>query len=67
MLPFRLFRSRAFSAANAVSLLMTFGMFGSIVLLAQFFQVVQGYSTLQAASGPCPGPSCRSSWLPLPA
>ena len=48
MLPLRLFRSRAFSAANAVSLLMTFGMFGSIFLLAQFFQVVQGYSPLQA-------------------
>jgi len=48
MLPLRLFRSRSFSAANVVSLLMTFGMFGSIFLLAQFFQVVQGYSPLQA-------------------
>jgi EmrB/QacA subfamily drug resistance transporter len=48
MLPLRLFRSRAFTAANAVSMLMTFGMFGSIFLLAQFFQVVQGYSPLEA-------------------
>ncbi len=48
MLPLRLFRSRAFTAANVVSLLMTFGMFGSIFLLAQFFQVVQGYSPLEA-------------------
>ncbi len=48
MLPLRLFRSRSFSAANAVSMLMTFGMFGSIFLLAQFFQVVQHYSPLQA-------------------
>ena len=48
MLPLRLFRSRSFSAANMVSLLMTFGMFGSIFLLAQFFQVVQGYSPLEA-------------------
>ncbi len=48
MLPLRLFRSRAFAAANGVSLLMTFGMFGSIFLLAQFFQVVQGYSPLEA-------------------
>jgi EmrB/QacA subfamily drug resistance transporter len=48
MLPLRLFRSRSFSAANAVSMLMTFGMFGSIFLLAQFFQVVQGYSPFQA-------------------
>jgi EmrB/QacA subfamily drug resistance transporter len=48
MLPLRLFRSRSFSAANVVSMLMTFGMFGSIFLLAQFFQVVQHYSPLQA-------------------
>ena len=48
MLPLRLFRSRAFTSANVVSMLMTFGMFGSIFLLAQFFQVVQGYSPLQA-------------------
>jgi EmrB/QacA subfamily drug resistance transporter len=48
MLPLRLFRSRAFAAANIVSLLMYFGMFGSIFLLAQFFQVVQGYSPLEA-------------------
>src|SRR5687768_6667208 len=48
MIPLRLFRSRAFTAANLVSILMTFGMFGSIFLLAQFFQVVQGYSPLEA-------------------
>jgi EmrB/QacA subfamily drug resistance transporter len=48
MLPLRFFRSRAFSAANAVSLLMSFGLFGSIFLLAQFFQIVQGYSPLEA-------------------
>src|ERR687896_763803 len=48
MLPLRLFRSRAFSAVNAVSLAMYFGVFGSIFLLAQFFQVAQGYSPLEA-------------------
>jgi EmrB/QacA subfamily drug resistance transporter len=48
MLPLRLFRSRTFSAANIASLFMYFGMFGSIFLLAQFFQVVQGYSPFQA-------------------
>jgi len=48
MLPLRLFRSRTFSAANIASLLMYFGMFGSIFLLAQFFQLVQGYSPFQA-------------------
>ncbi len=48
MLPLRLFRSRAFTAANIVSMLMTFGMFGSVFLLAQFFQNVQGYSPFDA-------------------
>jgi EmrB/QacA subfamily drug resistance transporter len=48
MLPVRFFRNRTFSAANAAGFLMFFGMFGSIFLLAQFFQTVQGYSPLQA-------------------
>jgi EmrB/QacA subfamily drug resistance transporter len=48
MLPLRFFRNRSFTAANVGSLLMFFGMFGSIFLLAQFFQTVQGYSPLAA-------------------
>jgi EmrB/QacA subfamily drug resistance transporter len=48
MLPMRFFRNRAFAATNGVSLAMFFGAFGSIFLLAQFFQVAQGYSPLEA-------------------
>jgi EmrB/QacA subfamily drug resistance transporter len=48
MLPLRFFRSRQFAATNGVSFAMTFGIFGSIFLLAQFFQSVQGYSPLEA-------------------
>jgi EmrB/QacA subfamily drug resistance transporter len=48
MLPLRFFRSRGFAAVNGVSLAMYFGVFGSIFLLAQFFQVTQGYSPLEA-------------------
>jgi EmrB/QacA subfamily drug resistance transporter len=48
LLPMRLFASRGFSAANAASMLMFFGMFGSIFLLAQFLQTVQHYSPLSA-------------------
>ncbi|MFG2500006.1 DHA2 family efflux MFS transporter permease subunit [Streptomyces sp. NPDC048441] len=48
MLPMRLFRSRAFSAINAASLLMFVGMFGSIFLLSQFLQTVVGYSPTEA-------------------
>jgi EmrB/QacA subfamily drug resistance transporter len=48
MLPMRFFRNRAFAAANGASLLMYFGMFGSIFLLTQFFQTAQGYSPLES-------------------
>ena len=48
MLPMRFFRNRAFAAANGASLAMSFGMFGSIFLLTQFFQTAQGYSPLEA-------------------
>ena len=46
MLPMRFFKNRAFALANVASLFMFFGMFGSIFLLSQFFQIVQGYSPL---------------------
>ena len=48
MLPMRLFRNRTFALANVSSLFMFFGMFGSIFLLSQFFQTVQGYSPFQS-------------------
>ena len=48
MLPMEFFRDRGFAATNGVSLAMFFGAFGSIFLLAQFFQVAQGYSPLEA-------------------
>jgi EmrB/QacA subfamily drug resistance transporter len=48
MLPMRFFRNITFTAANIASLFMFFGMFGSIFLLAQYFQTVQGSSPLQS-------------------
>jgi EmrB/QacA subfamily drug resistance transporter len=48
MLPMRFFRNRTFAAANVSSLFMFFGMFGSIFLLTQFLQTVQGHSPLDA-------------------
>jgi EmrB/QacA subfamily drug resistance transporter len=48
MLPMSFFRKRAFAATNGVSLAMYFGTFGSVFLLAQYFQVAQHYSALQA-------------------
>jgi EmrB/QacA subfamily drug resistance transporter len=46
MLPMGFFRNPTFTLANVASLFMFFGMFGSIFLLSQFFQEVQGYSPL---------------------
>jgi EmrB/QacA subfamily drug resistance transporter len=48
MLPMRFFADRGFAATSGVSLAMMFGIFGSIFLLAQFFQTVQGYSPLES-------------------
>ncbi|NED85886.1 MFS transporter, partial [Streptomyces sp. SID11233] len=48
MVPMRLFRGRAFSAINGVSLLMFLGMFGSIFLLSQALQLVRGWSPTEA-------------------
>jgi EmrB/QacA subfamily drug resistance transporter len=48
MLPLGLFRSRGFSAPNAVSFFMYAGLFGTLFLMAQFFQTALGYSPLQA-------------------
>jgi EmrB/QacA subfamily drug resistance transporter len=48
MLPLSLFRSRGFSLVNIVTLTFSAGTFGSVFLLAQFFQVVQGLSPLDS-------------------
>ena len=48
LLPLRLFRDRSFSIANLVGLGFSFGMFGSVFVLIQFLQIVQGYSPLEA-------------------
>src|ERR1700758_3451118 len=48
MLPLQFFSNRTFALTNVASFLMFFGMFGSIFLLAQFFQTVQHMSPLSA-------------------
>ena len=49
MLPRHLFRGRGFALINLSALLMSFGMFGAIFFLSQYFQTAQGLSPL--ASG----------------
>lgn len=48
LLPLRLFRDRSFSVANVVGLGFGFGMFGSVFILIQFLQIVQGHTALEA-------------------
>jgi EmrB/QacA subfamily drug resistance transporter len=46
MLPLRLFRSRAFSAANVSAFLMSGAIFSAAFLTSQYFQLGMGYSPL---------------------
>jgi len=48
LVPLRLFRSRSFSLANVATLTFTLGMFGAVFLLAQYLQIVDRYTPLQA-------------------
>jgi EmrB/QacA subfamily drug resistance transporter len=48
MLPMRLFRSRAFSAAVGASLFLFAALYGSVFFLAQFMQTGLGYEPLEA-------------------
>src|SRR3954454_5169891 len=48
VLPLRLFAARKFTVANVIFLMFTLGMFGTVFLLEQYLQVVQGYTPLQA-------------------
>ena len=48
MLDVRFFRNARFSAANGAVTLAVFGMFGSLFLVSQFLQFVQGHSALQS-------------------
>lgn len=54
LLPLRLFNDRSFTVANVVGLVFSFGVFGSIFILIQFLQIVQGYSPLAAGVATMP-------------
>jgi predicted MFS family arabinose efflux permease len=48
MLPVRIFRNRRFSAASASIAAAFFALFGFIFLITQYFQLIRGYSPLEA-------------------
>ncbi|PZF80974.1 DHA2 family efflux MFS transporter permease subunit [Jiangella anatolica] len=65
MLPMRLFRSRAFSAANGAGFLLVASLFGTLFLIAQFLQVAQGHSPLQAGLRLMPWTGCLMIVAPI--
>lgn len=56
LLPLSFYRKRAFVFSNLVSASMYFGVFGSIFLLAQFFQMAPVRTPLRPACSPWRGP-----------
>ncbi|MEU3723796.1 MFS transporter [Streptomyces sp. NPDC031705] len=48
MLPLSIYKIKAFSLANVVSLAVFFGLFGPIFLIAQYLQVARGHSAFEA-------------------
>lgn len=65
MMPLRLFRSRGFSMANVVAFTFSVGVFGSVFVLAQFFQVVQGMNPLEAGLRTMPWTMAPMVFAPL--
>jgi MFS transporter, DHA2 family, multidrug resistance protein len=51
----RLFRNRAFSGVVAANLVSVLGLSGLVFFLSQFFQLVQGYSPMEAGLAELPG------------
>ncbi|MFK4759357.1 DHA2 family efflux MFS transporter permease subunit [Microbacterium sp. ZW T5_45] len=49
LVPLRLFRDRSFSITNVIGFAFSFGTFGSVFILIQYLQVVQGATPLEAA------------------
>lgn len=48
MLPLHLFVSRVFSVANVTAVVVGFALLGTVFFVAQYFQIVQGYTALQS-------------------
>jgi EmrB/QacA subfamily drug resistance transporter len=49
LIPLRLFRDRSFSVTNVIGFAFSFGTFGSVFILIQYLQVVQGSTPFEAA------------------
>lgn len=65
MVPLRLFRSRGFSIAAIIAMVMPFGAFGSIFLGSQYLQTVLGYSPLAAGVRTLPWTAMPMLFAPI--
>jgi EmrB/QacA subfamily drug resistance transporter len=65
MLDVRLFRNPRFSAASAAVSLASFGLFGFIFMITQFFQVVRGYDPLGAGLATLPFAFITAGFSPV--
>jgi EmrB/QacA subfamily drug resistance transporter len=54
LLPLRLFRGRTFAVASGASLILGIGMFGALLVLPLYLQVVKGYSPTEAGLATVP-------------
>lgn len=64
LIPLHLFGIRVFSAANLITLVLSFATVGPVFFLAQYFQQVQGYTVLEA--GLCTLPISVGAFLTAP-
>jgi EmrB/QacA subfamily drug resistance transporter len=67
MLDVRLFKIRPFSVGSGTIMLQFFAMFGLFFMLAQYFQLVHGWSPLQAGLATLPLAGCLMIGAPLSA
>ena len=65
LIDLRVFANRAFSAASASVTVIFFALFGSLFLLTQYLQLVQGYSPLSAGLRALPFAAAMGAMSPL--
>ncbi|MER7894313.1 MFS transporter [Micromonospora sp. NPDC094482] len=65
MLPLRLMGRRAFATSIVLYLLMTFGLFGALFLISQYFQNALGYTPMQAGLAMVPAATMPVLVAPL--
>ena len=61
----KVFKSRAFSAGNAIGIVTGFGLFGTALILPLFFQNVLGFSATETGLSLLPGALATAAGMPI--